>query len=68
MSNWETVVNKKKSHVTKADVRRVKKKFVEGDSVPKIEKQGNFFLQNNVLKIFAVILFISHVRQNILVY
>lgn len=42
MSNWETVVNKKKSHVTKADVRRVKKKFVEGDSVPKIEKQGNF--------------------------
>ena len=44
MSNWETVVNKKKSHVTKADVRRVKKKFVEGESVPKIEKQGTHFI------------------------
>jgi len=42
---WETVVNKKKSHVTKADVRRVQKKFIEGDSVPKIDKQGKKFRQ-----------------------
>ena len=40
--NWETVVNKKKSHVTKADVKRVKKKFIEGENVPKIEPSGKY--------------------------
>ncbi|XP_066935206.1 transmembrane protein 214-A-like isoform X1 [Clytia hemisphaerica] len=43
-NNWETVVNKKKSHVTKADVRRVKKKFVEGE-VPKVEKKDPLQLE-----------------------
>lgn len=38
MSNWETVVNKKKGHVNKGDVQRAKKKFLTGDSVPKLEK------------------------------
>ena len=56
MSNWETVVNKKKSHVTKADVRRVKKKFVEGDSVPKIEKKGVYFFSYNLHR-FLIITF-----------
>ena len=48
---WETVVNKKKSHVTKADVRRVQKKFIEGENVPKIDKQG----KKHVLDIFSQI-------------
>lgn len=34
---WETVVNKKKSQVTKSDVKRAQQKFIEGEKVPKIE-------------------------------
>jgi len=33
---WETVVNKKKN-VTKSDVKKAQQKFIEGESVPKIE-------------------------------
>lgn len=44
MSNWETVVNKKKGHVNKGDVQRAKKKFLTGDSVPKLEKNGSYLL------------------------
>lgn len=37
---WETVVNKKKSQVTKSDVKRAQQKFIEGEKVPKIEIRG----------------------------
>ena len=37
---WETVVNKKKSHVTKSDVKRAQQKFIDGENVPKIESKG----------------------------
>jgi len=44
-SNWETVVNKKKGQVTKADVRRVKQKFIDGENVPKIEQRDPLKLE-----------------------
>lgn len=34
---WETVVNKKRSNVTKSDVKKAQQKFIEGETVPKIE-------------------------------
>jgi len=34
---WETVVNKKKSTVTKGDVKRAQQKFIDGDSAPKVD-------------------------------
>ena len=43
MSNvgkWETVVNKKKSHITKSDVKKAQQKFIEGEKVPKVEQRG----------------------------
>ena len=43
MSNvgkWETVVKKKKSHITKSDVKKAQQKFIEGEKVPKVEQRG----------------------------
>lgn len=37
---WETVVSKKKGHVTKADVKKAQKKFIDGESAPKIQPRG----------------------------
>lgn len=34
---WETVVNKKKSNVTKSDVKKAQQKFIEGESIPKVD-------------------------------
>jgi len=34
---WETVVNKKKSHVTKSDVKKAQQKFIDGEKVPKVD-------------------------------
>jgi len=36
---WETVVNKKKSHVTKSDVKKAQQKFIDGEKVPKTESR-----------------------------
>lgn len=36
-AKWETVVNKKKSHVTKSDVKKAQQKFIEGEKVPKMD-------------------------------
>lgn len=41
-NNWETVVNKKKSHVTKADVKRAKQKFLVAENVPKVKDPIQF--------------------------
>ena len=43
---WETVVNKKKSHVTKSDVKKAQQKFIEGEKIPKVEQRG----KNKILK------------------
>merc|ERR1712179_590259 len=34
---WETVVSKKKGHVTKSDVKKAQQKFIDGESAPKQE-------------------------------
>ena len=37
---WETVVNKKRSNVTKSDVKKAQQKFIDGESAPKVEIRG----------------------------
>merc|ERR1711977_544829 len=34
---WETVVSKKKGHVSKSDVKKAQQKFIDGENVPKQE-------------------------------
>jgi len=34
---WETVVNKKRGNPTKSDVKKAQQKFIEGETVPKVE-------------------------------
>ena len=42
-AKWETVVNKKKSHVTKSDVKKAQQKFIEGEKVPKVDVRGSYY-------------------------
>ena len=45
--SWETVVNKKKSHVTKSDVKKAQLKFIEDEKIPKMEQLDPIPLSTN---------------------
>lgn len=45
---WETVVNKKKSHVTKSDVKKAQQKFIDGETVPKVEQRDPLRLEKTL--------------------
>lgn len=48
---WETVVNKKKSHVTKSDVKKAQQKFIEGEKIPKVEQRDPIKLDETVYSV-----------------